>query len=71
MGTNEKINDLQVRKEKIEAGGGADRITKQHETGKLTARERIEKLFDSHVRHFTFTVTIHERKKYFACTFET
>ena len=25
-------------------GGGADRIAKQHEAGKLTARERIEKL---------------------------
>lgn len=47
MGTIEKINDLQVRKDKIEAGGGADKIAKQHESGKLSARERIEKLFDS------------------------
>ena len=29
-----------------EQGGGSDRIAKQHETGKLTARERIELLLD-------------------------
>ncbi|MCI0569847.1 MAG: acyl-CoA carboxylase subunit beta [Myxococcaceae bacterium] len=29
-----------------EAGGGADRIAKQHEAGKLTARERIDLLLD-------------------------
>ena len=27
-------------------GGGADRIAKQHERGKLTARERVELLLD-------------------------
>src|SRR5690606_24962088 len=27
-------------------GGGPDRIDKQHEKGKLTARERLELLFD-------------------------
>jgi acetyl-CoA carboxylase carboxyltransferase component len=46
MGTIEKINDLHVRKQALEAGGGSDRIAKQHEAGKLTARERLEKLFD-------------------------
>ncbi len=46
MGTIEKINDLLVRKQALEAGGGADKIAKQHESGKLTARERLEKLFD-------------------------
>lgn len=46
MGTIEKINDLHVRKQAIEAGGGAERIAKQHESGKLTARERLDKLFD-------------------------
>lgn len=47
MGTSEKINDLHSRKAAAEAGGGADKIAKQHESGKLTARERLEKLFDS------------------------
>ncbi len=46
MGTIEKINDLHVRKQALEAGGGTARIAKQHESGKLTARERLEKLFD-------------------------
>jgi propionyl-CoA carboxylase beta chain len=31
---------------RAEEGGGADRVRKQHEAGKLTARERIELLFD-------------------------
>jgi acetyl-CoA carboxylase carboxyltransferase component len=47
MGTIEKINDLHVRKQKLEAGGGPERIAKQHESGKLTARERLEILFDA------------------------
>jgi len=47
MGTIEKINDLHIRKQMTEAGGGSEKIAKQHESGKLTARERLEKLFDS------------------------
>ena len=42
----EKINDLVMRKEKNELGGGADKIAKQHGSGKMTARERINALFD-------------------------
>ena len=42
----EKIEDLKARQEKIKLGGGEKRIAKQHEKGKCTARERIEKLFD-------------------------
>lgn len=42
----DKINDLHVRLEKAEEGGGADRIQKQHKAGKLTARERIDLLMD-------------------------
>ena len=32
--------------QRAELGGGADRIARQHAAGKLTARERIERLFD-------------------------
>ncbi|MCX7709602.1 MAG: methylmalonyl-CoA carboxyltransferase [Clostridia bacterium] len=46
MNSIEKIKDLAERKEKIELGGGADKIAKQHESGKMTARERIDALFD-------------------------
>lgn len=42
-----KIENLRQRKEKIEMGGGKKRIEKQHESGKLTARERINLLFDA------------------------
>ena len=41
-----KINELQDKKENAKLGGGADKIEKQHEKGKLTARERIELLVD-------------------------
>ena len=46
MGTVEKVNDLHIRRQALEMGGGADRIAKQHEGGKLTARERLDRLFD-------------------------
>ncbi|MDI3534266.1 MAG: methylmalonyl-CoA decarboxylase subunit alpha, partial [Thermosediminibacterales bacterium] len=42
----EKINELYERRKKIEQGGGQKRIEKQHKSGKLTARERLEKLLD-------------------------
>lgn len=41
-----KLDDLRQRREAIIAGGGAKRIAKQHESGKLTARERLNLLFD-------------------------
>jgi propionyl-CoA carboxylase beta chain len=42
----EKINELYDRRREIEMGGGDDKIEKQHEKGKLTARERIDLLVD-------------------------
>lgn len=42
----EKINELYDKKREIELGGGDERILKQHEKGKLTARERIDLLLD-------------------------
>ena len=38
--------ELIARREKAVQGGGAKRIEKQHQAGKLTARERVEALFD-------------------------
>ncbi|WP_019415004.1 acyl-CoA carboxylase subunit beta [Paenisporosarcina sp. TG20] len=46
MDIYDKINDLYDRKLEIELGGGDERIEKQHEKGKLTARERIDLLVD-------------------------
>ncbi|WP_453995161.1 acyl-CoA carboxylase subunit beta [Bacillus nitroreducens] len=42
----EKINELYDRRREVELGGGDDKIDKQHEKGKLTARERIDLLLD-------------------------
>lgn len=41
-----KIDQLSQRREKVFQAGGAERIAKQHASGKLTARERMEALFD-------------------------
>lgn len=46
MDIYDKINELYDRKRQIELGGGDDKIAKQHEKGKLTARERIDLLVD-------------------------
>ncbi|MEO1255449.1 MAG: carboxyl transferase domain-containing protein, partial [Bacteroidota bacterium] len=42
----EKIDRLESMNEQALKGGGEDRIAKQHEKGKLTARERIDLLLD-------------------------
>jgi propionyl-CoA carboxylase beta chain len=43
---NPKIKHLQEKKEQSRLGGGPERIKKQHEKGRLTARERIDLLLD-------------------------
>ncbi|HWG20913.1 MAG TPA: acyl-CoA carboxylase subunit beta [Terracidiphilus sp.] len=42
----EKVAELQARRAAVELGGGKERIEKQHEGGRLTARERIAGLVD-------------------------
>lgn len=46
MSLEAKWEELRRRNEQAELGGGQDRIDKQHEKGKLTARERINILLD-------------------------
>ncbi|MGE0825460.1 MAG: acyl-CoA carboxylase subunit beta [Candidatus Binatia bacterium] len=46
MGLQENLQELARRNEEALQGGGTDRIQKQHEMGKLTARERVELLLD-------------------------
>src|SRR5271169_1081216 len=43
----DKLTELEAKKKQIAAGGGEARVSAQHARGKLTARERIEKLLDS------------------------
>ncbi len=40
------VAELREKRAEIELGGGKDRAEKQHQAGKLTARERIERLVD-------------------------
>ncbi|GAB97188.1 putative Na(+)-transporting decarboxylase carboxyltransferase [Kineosphaera limosa NBRC 100340] len=44
---SERIDELKSKRAQVEAGGGEKRHAKQHEQGKLTARERIEQLVDA------------------------
>ncbi|MGH7966339.1 MAG: acyl-CoA carboxylase subunit beta [Candidatus Binatia bacterium] len=46
MGLKENLEELAHRNEEALQGGGPDRIQRQHELGKLTARERVELLLD-------------------------
>ncbi len=46
MSSEEKIKKLEELNEQAVLGGGEERIERQHKAGKLTARERIELLFD-------------------------
>lgn len=46
MGTVDKLTELQYRRNVIEQGGGEAKIKKQHDSNKLTARERINALLD-------------------------
>ncbi len=41
------VQDLEARRAQIRLGGGEEKIAKQHEQGKLTARERIALLIDA------------------------
>jgi propionyl-CoA carboxylase beta chain len=42
----DKLQLLKAKNEAAEAGGGAQRIERQHAEGKMTARERLEFLLD-------------------------
>ena len=42
----DKISALRAKRAELELGGGKERIQKQHDSGKLSARERVAKLVD-------------------------
>src|SRR2546425_6100923 len=43
---SDRIEDLRRRKEQILGLGGPDRVQRQHDAGKMTARERLDRLLD-------------------------
>ncbi len=47
MTNKEKIELMRAREQKIELGGGAKALEKVKSTGRLTARERLARLFDT------------------------
>jgi len=70
MKMEDGIKRLKEMREQAKLGGGKERIAKQHEAGKLTARERIELLldpnsfteFDAFVTHRIFEFGMQEKK---------
>lgn len=59
--SQEKLDELKQKRERAEAGGGAEKAARRHEKGQLTARERVQGLvipetfqeFGLHVQHAT------------------
>ncbi|MBM4132008.1 hypothetical protein FJ250_13440, partial [bacterium] len=46
MAIKRRFEELDARRAHLQAGGGPDKVARQHEQGKLTARERLGLLFD-------------------------
>ena len=46
MGMKELADDLEARRRRALAMGGVEAVAKQHAEGKLTVRERVDRLFD-------------------------
>ena len=46
MSTDQKLQELENMRATVKLGGGEKRIERQHKAGKMTARERIERLLD-------------------------
>ena len=59
MNNKTLIDKLRLLKKDALIGGGEDRIKKQHEAGKLTARERIDLLLDKDSFHETDMFVTH------------
>ena len=53
----EKIELMLAKKEHLMQGGGEKSIAKQHSKGKLTARERLNLLFDEATRRSAWEPT--------------
>ncbi len=47
MPCDDRMKDFLARRERARAMGGADRIARRRDAGRLNARERIERLVDA------------------------
>ena len=59
MTIQKKLKELRKREELAELGGGTKRIERQHQAGKLTARERINLLLDEGSFQETDKLVVH------------
>ncbi|MFC2142273.1 acyl-CoA carboxylase subunit beta [Acidobacteriota bacterium] len=60
MSIDKKIQEIKRREKLAELGGGEDRIARRHESGKLTARERILLLLDEGSFQETDKFVVHQ-----------
>lgn len=60
MTTEKKLEELKEKIRASELGGGKERITRQHQAGKLTARERINLLLDEGTFQETDKLVLHQ-----------
>jgi propionyl-CoA carboxylase beta chain len=60
MSIEKKIQEIKRREKLAELGGGEDRIARRHESGKLTARERILLLLDEGSFQETDKFVVHQ-----------
>src|SRR5690242_1113876 len=62
--TKSKLETLRERSAQAEQGGGIARVEKQHETGKMTARERVEFLLDENSFEEFDKLVVHRSKDF-------
>ena len=58
------IQKLRQMREQARAGGGAERVARQHERGKLTARERLDLLLDENSFHELGMFVTHRTREF-------
>ena len=51
MSWEPELHELRRREELARRMGGPERVARQHDSGRLTVRERIERLFDPGTFH--------------------
>jgi len=64
MTIEKKLADLRQRIQSAELGGGRERIEKQHQAGKLTARERINLLLDEGTFQEMDKLVVHQSRDF-------
>jgi len=64
MTIEKKLADLKQRVQSAELGGGRERIEKQHQAGKLTARERINLLLDEGTFQEMDKLVVHQSRDF-------